>query len=52
MTEQREGAGTDVTVRNEEYDDQAAVAALHRAAFGDHGEVVARLVEALRPHRG
>jgi putative acetyltransferase len=35
-------------VRLEEPRDHEAVGAVHRIAFGDHGETVARLVEALR----
>jgi len=35
-------------IRLEQPDDHAAVAAVHRRAFGDHGDVVARLVGALR----
>jgi putative acetyltransferase len=35
-------------IRLEQPDDHAAVARVHRRAFGDHGEVVARLVSALR----
>ena len=35
-------------VRGERHDDHDAVGRLHRQAFGDHGTVVARLVDALR----
>lgn len=35
-------------VRAERIDDHDAVGAVHRRAFGDHGDVVARLVDALR----
>ncbi len=37
------------TVREEHPRDSAAVRALHLAAFGDHGRVVADLVDSLRP---
>lgn len=37
-----------VDVRPERSEDGAAVSRLHREAFGDHGEVVVRLVDALR----
>jgi putative acetyltransferase len=37
-----------VDVRVELSGDHAAVAAVHKRAFGEHGDVVARLVEALR----
>jgi putative acetyltransferase len=35
-------------LRSEQTRDHAALGAVHRAAFGDHGDTVARLVEALR----
>jgi putative acetyltransferase len=38
-----------MNVRTEEPGDRAAVLDVHRRAFGDHGAVVARLAEALRP---
>lgn len=37
-------------VRVERSDDATAVRSLHREAFGDHGQVVAELVDALREH--
>jgi putative acetyltransferase len=35
-------------IRREQPDDHAAVATVHQRAFGDHGDAVARLVDALR----
>jgi putative acetyltransferase len=35
-------------IRLERPDDHAAVAAVHKRAFADHGDIVARLVDALR----
>jgi putative acetyltransferase len=37
-----------VEIRHERAGDRAAVGALHLAAFGDHGDVVVRLVDKLR----
>jgi predicted N-acetyltransferase YhbS len=37
-----------VKIRFEDECDRAQVAAVHRAAFGEHGVVVARLVDDLR----
>ena len=43
-----DGDVADVRVRPEEAADHEAVRELHRAAFGDHGDVVAALVDDLR----
>lgn len=42
------GVDVQVDVRDERLGDEAAVRELHLAAFGDHGRVVAGLVETLR----
>jgi putative acetyltransferase len=40
-----------VLIRAEEVQDADSVAAVHRAAFGDHGEQVAAVADGLRPGR-
>jgi len=56
LVRKRRRYGSFMQLRRERHDDRVAVRHLHEEAFGDHGIVVARLVDALRasigPNRG